>query len=147
MEIIRLKVQQIDLFKELLLVFQRVFQMKDIAYPEDSELQTLLSSPDFMVFVALEGKQVVGGLTVQVMHQYYYKEPIGHIYDLAVLNEFQRQGIASRLIKATCNHCKQMGFREVYVQADKIDDHALEFYRSTNPADEEDVSHFTYKLI
>jgi aminoglycoside 3-N-acetyltransferase I len=38
------------------------------------------------------------------------------------------------------------GFEEVFVQADKIDTNAVDFYRSTKPTEEEQVLHFYYRL-
>jgi aminoglycoside 3-N-acetyltransferase I len=71
---------------------------------------------------------------------------LAYLYDLAVLPEYQRKGVGKKLINFTNSYCKERGFEEVYVQADKADDYALDFYRSTNPTKEEDVSHFYYKL-
>jgi aminoglycoside 3-N-acetyltransferase I len=68
------------------------------------------------------------------------------VYDLAIDKEFQRKGIGKQLIAAVNKHCREMGFEEVFVQADKVDEYALDFYRSTNTTEEEDVSHFYYTL-
>lgn len=50
------------------------------------------------------------------------------------------------MIEFTNEFFRQKGFEEVFVQADKVDDYAIDFYRSTKPTDEEQVVHF-YKLI
>jgi aminoglycoside 3-N-acetyltransferase I len=68
-----------------------------------------------------------------------------YIYDLAVKKEYQRQGISKKPINHLNNLCKNQGVEEVYVQADLVDDHAIEVYRSTG-ARFEDVAHFYYPL-
>jgi aminoglycoside 3-N-acetyltransferase I len=79
-----------------------------------------------------------------VLDQYYSTKPLAYLYDLAVLTEYQRKGVGRKLIEFTNNYCRQEGFKEVFVQADKMDDYALDFYRSTNPTLEEQVVHFSY---
>ncbi|WP_018476242.1 GNAT family N-acetyltransferase [Pontibacter roseus] len=145
MEILKLEQQDIHHFIALVHVFEDVFEMEPFAIPDTEYLQALLAKPDFMAFAALEQNTVVGGLTAYVLHQYYSVMPLVYIYDLAVKRDFQRQGIGSRLIQSVTDYCQQRGFEEVFVQADKVDDYALDFYRSTG-ATEEQVVHFYYPL-
>ncbi|MDX3912993.1 MULTISPECIES: GNAT family N-acetyltransferase [Olivibacter] len=71
---------------------------------------------------------------------------MAYIFDLAVASLWQRQGIGNALIMHTKSYFRQNGYSEVFVQADKIDDYAVDFYRKTNPTEEEDVLHFYYTL-
>jgi aminoglycoside 3-N-acetyltransferase I len=96
--------------------------------------------------VAKADNQVIGGLTAYIIDQYYSEKPLVYIYDLAVLEEYRRRGIAKSLIKYFTDFCKEKGFEEVFVQADRVDEEALSFYRSTGANVEEDVIHFTYSL-
>ncbi len=105
-----------------------------------------MKKPNFLTLVAKAGSKVLGGLTVYILDQYYSKKPLAYIYDLAVLKKFQRRGIGKSLIKYLTDYCKENGFEEVFVQADRIDDYALNFYRSTKVTNEEDVIHFYYLL-
>lgn len=133
-------------FIELIKLFEVVFEMKDSSIPDSKHLQSLLNRSDFFVFTAvLEGK-IVGGLTTYVLEQYYSKRPLAYIYDLAVDINLQRQGIGKKLISATNEFYKKKGFEEVFVQADKVDEYAIDFYRSTSPTEEEQVVHFYYSL-
>ena len=141
-----LTAQDIQDFSSLVDVFSEVFEMKDFTKPGNDYLQTILKKENFLAVVALSVNKVVGGLTAYILHQYYFKRPLAYIYDLAVLQSFQRKGIGQALIKYFTNYCKQKGFQEVFVQADRIDDYALDFYRKTNPTNEEDVVHFYYSL-
>ncbi|MCW3118132.1 MAG: GCN5-related N-acetyltransferase [Chitinophagaceae bacterium] len=147
MSIIIKKLTQKDTnkFKELIRVFEVVFEMKNFMMPDDNHLQQLLEKDSFFVFVALSTDKVVGGLTAYTLEQYYSKLPLVYIYDLAVKTEFQRQGIGKRLISAIKDYCGEIGVEEVFVQAEEIDGYALEFYHSTG-ATAEKVVHFYYQL-
>jgi len=97
------------------------------------------------VFVALLDNKVVGGLTSYIMQQYYSTSPLVYIYDLAVKTELQRQGIGKMLIEGNNSYCKNIGAEAVMVQADEVDDYAIEFYRSTGATGIK-VIHFDYML-
>ena len=132
-------------FISLIQLFEQVFEMKDLRIPDEKYLQQLLEKDDFFVFVALHQDEVVGGLTSYIMHQYYSTRPLVYIYDLAVKNELQRQGIGKRLIACNNNYCKDMNVEVVMVQADEVDDYAIDFYRTTGATGEK-VVHFDYQL-
>lgn len=144
-EIIKLGAQQLARFKELVFVFEDVFEMKGFKIPADIHLQILLNNPHFMVFVAISGNQVVGGLTAYMLQQYYSTSPLVYVYDLAVKTDLQRQGIGKALMVAINNHCQEIGVEEVFVQADEADGYALDFYKSTGGTPEK-VVHFCYPL-
>jgi len=146
MEIKKLTPNDLTRFIELIKVFEVVFEMENFQMPPREHLAKLLAKPDFMVFVVIQDNVVIAGLTIYTLEQYYATKPLAYIYDLAVKTSLQRQGIGQRLIKAVNTHCKDLGYEEVFVQADKVDDYALDFYRKTKPTEEEDVSHFYYNL-
>lgn len=133
-------------FTDLINVFKEVFEMKDFHWPRIGHLQDLLNRDDFDVIVATLGDDVIGGLTVYTWQQYYSIQPLAYIYDLAVLATHQRKGIGRLLMEFALDHYRKSGYEEVFVQADRIDDYALDFYRKTNPTAEEDVVHFYYRL-
>jgi aminoglycoside 3-N-acetyltransferase I len=141
-----LKHGDIDKLNELITVFESVFEMKNFRRPTESHLKRLLNKGDFFAVVASMGNKIVGGLTVYVLDQYYTEKPLAYIYDLAVLDEYQRKGIGKKLIEFTNKYCLHKGFEEVFVQADNIDDYAVNFYRLTKPTHEEQVVHFSYLL-
>ena len=146
MEIRKLTSKDIDKFIELILVFEDVFEMQNFLLPKREHLLRVLAHPEFIVFVALEDDTVVGGLTAYTLSQYYAEKPLAYIYDLAIRKSHQRQGIGKRLIAEVNAYCLENGFEEVFVQADKVDDYAIDFYRSTMPTNEEEVVHFYYTL-
>jgi aminoglycoside 3-N-acetyltransferase I len=145
-DIKKLNGQDIKEFTELILLFEEVFEMNNFTMPDDKHLLKVLTNPDFMVFVAIREKQIVGGLTAYTLDQYYSEKPLAYLYDLAVTVNFQRQGIGKKLIAALTEYCRLQGFEEVFVQADKVDEYAIEFYRSTPITNEEQVVHFYYTL-
>lgn len=142
----RLEETNLTEFVELIKLFEDVFEMIDFSIPDSKYLQSLLNRTNFDVFVALYDNKVVGGLTTYVLEQYYSEKPLAYIYDLAVDKNLQRHGIGKKLIEETNKFYKEKGFEEVFVQADKIDVYAIDFYRKTNPSEEEQVVHFYYTL-
>ena len=146
MEVAKLGSQDLDKFVALIQVFEAVFEMKNFTLPATEHLQNILSKPGFMVFVAEKEHEVIGGLTAYTLDQYYSEKPLAYIYDLAVKTAYQRQGVGKKLMAALTKYCYENGFEEVFVQADKVDDYALDFYRSTPITNEEQVVHFTYSL-
>ena len=142
----KLEPNDVDLFITVVQLFEKVFEMKNFKLPDRRHLKQVLENPDFFAFIAQFENEVVGGLTAYTLDQYYSQKPLAYIYDLAVDEKYQRKGIGSQLIAAINKFCRQKGFEEVFVQADKIDDYAIDFYRSTRPTEEEEVVHFYYIL-
>lgn len=142
----KLASHEVDKFIELIRLFEIVFEMEKFSIPSTDHLERLLAKESFGVFVAEHGGTIVGGLTTYVLEQYYSEKPLAYIYDLAIAVDFQRKGIGQQLIAEGLQYYKQEGFEEVFVQADKVDTYALDFYRKTKPTEEEDVSHFYYLL-
>lgn len=145
-EIKKLEVSDLELFSSMVRLFEDVFEMKDFEMPSASHLQHTLRNEGFMAFVATSEGEVVGGMTVYALAQYYAEKKLAYIYDLAVLGKYQRRGIGSRLIELLKNYCRDNGYEEIFVQADTVDDYALRFYRATGINEEEDVRHFYYTL-
>lgn len=131
---------------ELISIFEDVFEMENFNRPDRTHLQSLLNKDTFFAIIAKSENKTIAGLTVYVLDQYYSKKPLAYIFDLAVLTEYQRKGVGRQLIAFTKEYCRQKGFEEVFVQADKVDDYAIDFYRSTKPTNEEQVLHFNYTL-
>ncbi|MEM1405437.1 MAG: GNAT family N-acetyltransferase [Bacteroidota bacterium] len=142
----KLDPNDVDLFITVVQLFEKVFEMKNFKPPDRYHLKQVLGNPGFFVFIAKFENEVVGALTAYTLDQYYSQKPLAYIYDLAVDEKYQRQGIGSQLISAINKVCRQRGFEEVFVQADKVDNYVIDFYRSTQPTEEEEVVHFYYTL-
>lgn len=133
-------------FKALICVFELVFEFEDFKIPSDNHLQKVLEKSDFFVLVALIDNKVVGGLTVYVLNQYYSIKPLAYIYDVGILNNYQRKGIGKKLMSYLTNYCKENGFEEAYVEAELEDLDAINFYKSTPFSNTIQATHFSYLL-
>ncbi|MCU0443260.1 MAG: GNAT family N-acetyltransferase [Bacteroidia bacterium] len=145
MEIKKLNSDGLADFKSLIEIFKEVFE-NDEPIANDEQLGKLLTNPDFLVFVVLLNNEVVGGLTIYVLHRYYGTKPIAYIYDVGVSPKFQGQGLGKALIAEVGNFCKQNGFEDAYVEAESDDIDAVSFYRKTKFSSEMNAIHFTYDL-
>lgn len=120
--------------------------MNGFKRPGATHLQKLLDNNKFLAIVAKAETSIVAGLTIYVLDQYYSEKKLAYIYDLAVLGNYQRMGIGRQLIEFAKEYCEKNGFEELFVQADKADDYAIDFYRSTKPTVEEEAFQFSYHL-
>ncbi len=146
MEIKKLRPTDMDQFVQLVLVFEDVFEMQNFVLPTQEYLSKVLAKSDFIVFVAQEDDRIIGGLTAYTLPQYYSEKPLAYLYDLAIQTSYQRQGIGKKLIAALNTYCQENNYEEVFVQADLVDEYAIDFYRLTKPTAEEQVVHFYYTL-
>lgn len=145
LKIVKLAPDDHDRFIELVKIFKTVFELENPTFPPKEHLRELLKREDFLVFVALEADRVVGGVTAYVLMQYHTVSSQVFIYDVAVQTEYQRKGIGGRLISEVSGYCREKNHEEMFLFAEEIDDHAIEFYRSTG-ALEERVVGFSYPL-
>lgn len=129
--------------RELLGVFAAAFE-DDEHYlsnqPSDEYLAALTSRDDFIPLVAIDDEKVVGGLAAYVLRKFEQPRSEIYIYDLAVLEEYRRQHIATGLINKLKEIAKEIGSYVIYVQADHGDDPAIKLYESLGVR--EDVLHF-----
>ena len=144
-EIFRIDPSDTPSFSRLLTVFAEVFGMAGFQPPPEEHIAAVLQKESFFSFAATVSDAVVGGITCYVLSPYYSTAPYVYIFDLAVLPLFQRLGFGGRLVQAVIQHSRELGAEEVFVQADNIDAHALEFYRAIGGTAEE-VTHFTYPI-
>ncbi len=141
----RLSGDEVSDFRDLVGIFNDVFDVEE-PIPGSEHLSTLLANPDFLVFVVREGHEIVGGLTIYVLHSYYGTRPAAYVYDVGITPGRQGQGLGKRLMAEVRNYCEQRGFDELYVDAERADADVVEFYRKTNPSSEMSTVQFTYAL-
>lgn len=96
----------------------------------DTYLHALLDRDSFWAYVAVEGNDVVGGLTAHVLPMTRSPIPELFIYDLAVRGDRHRRGIGSALIRELRRAAAAAGIGEIFVPADNEDTHAVDFYRA-----------------
>ncbi len=135
--------QDIARFRELMAVFADAFEDPH-AYREapasEAYLQRLLSKPTVIALVAQVDGAVVGGLVAYVLEKFERERSEIYIYDLAVVAAHRRHGIARDLILLLKRIGKDLGAYVIYVQADLVDDPAIQLYTSLGTR--EDVLHF-----
>jgi aminoglycoside 3-N-acetyltransferase I len=142
-QIKRLDKNDVLLFQKLILLFQEVFEMESSAIPNDSYIERLLAENDFICYVAVLDNEIAGGLTAYQLPLYYSESSEIFIYDIAIKQEFQRQGLGKKLISVLKEYSKENGIKELFVAANIEDEYALDFYHSTG-AKAEQVVHFSY---
>ncbi len=133
--------------KELLRVFGDAFEDRDAyqgAVPDDAYLQSLLAAPHFIAVVAVQDKDVVGGLAAYELQKFERNRREIYIYDLAVSAEHRRKGVARGLVLELKRIAKGRGAYVIYVQADPGDLPAIALYESLGTR--EDVHHFNFLL-
>lgn len=82
-------------------------------------------------FIAVDGQQIVGYITVYIKEQadYWRYKKIGEISGLMVQREFQHQGIAKRLVDAAKAFFTAEGVKYYTVYTAVANQGALDFYR------------------
>jgi len=145
-EIQKLTKEDTDCFSELIKVFKETFEWKNFSLPTNIHLQKVLKNKSFLVFVAKQDQNTIGGLTAHVLERYDLEKPSAYIYDIAVLPKYQRKGIGKLLIEKLNNYYEKKGVSEVFVQSETDDQQALNFYRTTPNTSELQATHFTYSF-
>jgi aminoglycoside 3-N-acetyltransferase I len=143
MEFRQLKKEDLAAFKSLIEIYNTVFE-HDKKLPSDSYLLKILSQQNFWVIVASQVNEIVGGLTIHILHTCYHEKPLAYIYDIGIKPSFQGQGIGKALVSYTLELCKEKGCQEAYVEAEADDADALHFYRKTKYSSELKAIHFNY---
>lgn len=131
------------LLRQLMDVFGDAFEDRatyGAASPSDAYLERLLARDSFIALIALDGEQIVGGITAYDLPKPEQERSEIYLYDLAVAQSHRRQGIASALIAALQDIAAARGAWVVFVQADRGDEPAIALY--TKFGTREDVLHF-----
>src|SRR5690554_3212553 len=121
----RLTSADLDTMVGLNQLFGDVFDDPDTysGQPPDADyLRDLLASDTFIALVAMQGKDVVGGLAAYELRKFEQRRSEIYIYDLAVSTAYRRQGIARGLIGELQNIGAKRGAYVIFVQADTDED-------------------------
>jgi aminoglycoside 3-N-acetyltransferase I len=110
------------------------------APPGEAYLCRVLGERNVIVLVAQYGEDIVGGLVAYVLDKLEQERSEIYIYDLAVVEDRRRQGIATGLIEHVQGIAADLGVWVIYVQADHGDEPAIALYGKLGT--HEDVMHF-----
>jgi aminoglycoside 3-N-acetyltransferase I len=108
--------------------------------PDDAYLRQLLSRDEFIALAAWRGDTMVGALVAYELAKFEQQRSEIYIYDLAVREEWRRQGVATALIEAVKPTARERGGWVIYVQADPPDAPAVALYDKLGIREE--VYHF-----
>lgn len=140
----KLSGDDISIAQQLFILFKKVFDGEEISLsdlPDEEYINRVLAKDGFHVFVALVENKVVGGLTAYELDMYMKKDKEIYLYDLAVEQQYRRQGIARLLIASLKGYARENNISTIFVEAHDEDVEAVEFYKSLN-GQMEAVSHF-----
>jgi aminoglycoside 3-N-acetyltransferase I len=130
-------------FRSVLALFGSAFNDRETygsAQPDEDYLRRLLASDTFIAIATFDGAAAVGGLAAYVLPKFEQARREIYIYDLAVDEQYRRQGVATALITGLRRLAVERGAYVIYVQADYGDDPAIALY--TKLGTREDVMHF-----
>lgn len=148
-EIIHLVENDVSLLQSLNVMFGEVFNDSDsyaAKKPSSSYLKKLLANPTFFALVAVDGDLIIGGLVAYEFQKFEQQRSELYIYDLAVLETYRRQGIATALIESLKVIGQKRGVYVIFVQSDKgvEDQPAIALYSKIGTC--EDVFHFDFAI-
>jgi len=130
-------------FRALNDLFGRVFEDAESYVgkpPSEAYAQKVLSKESVIPLVALSEERLIGGLVAYELDKLEQERSEIYIYDLAVDDEFRRQGVVTALIQNLGEIASGRGAWVIYVQADYGDEPAIALY--TKLGVREDVMHF-----
>jgi ribosomal protein S18 acetylase RimI-like enzyme len=100
--------------------------------PEDIQralVAGLRAHPTTVIFLAFEGDRVVGIVTGFVGFSTFAARPLVNIHDLHVRADFQRRGIARRLLEAIETEARALGCSKLTLEVQEHNHGALALYR------------------
>jgi aminoglycoside 3-N-acetyltransferase I len=117
--------------KALLSAFGTAFE-DAVAYgsnvPDDAYLARLLGKEHFFAIIATMNDEVIGGLAGYQLDKFEQDRREIYIYDLAVLREHRRKGLATGLITELKKIAAAHDVYVIFVQADLDDEPAIALY-------------------
>ena len=123
----------ISLLKDLLRVFGEAFGEVETyqgSVPSDDYLTWLLSKRHFIAVAAMRGEKVVGGLAAYELDKFEQDRREIYIYDLAVLENHRRRGVATGIIRELTRIATTRNVYVIFVQADQEDTAAIALYEA-----------------
>ncbi|MCL6697242.1 GNAT family N-acetyltransferase [Sphingomonas sp. NSE70-1] len=109
-----------------------------------AHLEKLLSDDKFIALAAYVDGEMVGALAAYELVKFEAERSEIYIYDLAVIERFRRQGVATALIEALKPIALGRGAWVIFVQADPPDEPAVALYDKLGTREE--VLHFDFSV-
>jgi len=134
------------LFKQLSVFFQADDGVPEPIIPSDEYLKNLLLKDQFHVVVAMQGGELVGGLTAHELELYSRSINEMFLYEIAVYPEYRQKGIAKALIGFLKDICFEKGIKEMYVGTSVNNHEAMRLYKSTGGEADDEIAWFVYQI-
>jgi ribosomal protein S18 acetylase RimI-like enzyme len=99
--------------------------------PEVGAVRDYLADDRNILLFAFEGSVAVGFLRGTELQQLANRRRQMFLYEVSVEESFRRRGVATALIQALLQDCRERGFEEVFVFTDPANQAAVGLYRST----------------
>ncbi len=122
-----------ELAREVNLAFAEVFSQHQyyLGNPPSADWTThLLANPGIYVIAAMIGNKVIGAAVCYEFDKLEREAREVYIYDIGVLPDFRRHGVATALILEARRIAGRRNVRVLYIQAEGDDDEAIEFHAS-----------------
>ncbi len=139
--------EDLALMESMMTIFGKAFddvETYTAARPSKAYLERLLANDYFIALAALKNGSVVGGIAAYELQKFEQERSEIYIYDLAVAEEYRREGIATALIQELKKIAAERGAYVIFVQADTGDEPAIALY--TKLGVREEVLHFDIAL-
>lgn len=131
------------LARKLFAAMAEIFEEEESALSDDY-IDRLLGRNDFYAIAALDGSEVMGGLTAYELPLTRAERSELFLYDIAVRKDYQRRGVGRDLVNALRSVANSRSL-DIFVAADDADAHAISFYRHFG-GQEAAVSMFTLRI-
>jgi len=90
--------------------------------------EAMLAEPRYRVFVAEEGGELRGFITIWLRESLFHGGPVALVDELVVAEGARGRGIGSRLLQRALDFCRQRGCVEVEVTTEADNRSARRFY-------------------
>lgn len=94
-------------------------------------IDNLLDSNHFHAFIAMDGETVVGGLTAYQLPMFYRSESEIFLYEIGVLQQHRKKGVAKALIEQLKQYCKDNSIKVMFVMTTMDNEPAKKLYENT----------------
>lgn len=114
--------------------------------PIDAErLRNYIAAPGHLMLVALADRTIIGMCTAMI-HKHADKLTELYVDEVGVRDDYQRLGIATRLIREMFDRGRAFGCREAWVATETDNRPARALYQSLHPHEVEDCVAYIYRL-
>ncbi len=144
MDITYSTLSDLEEIRQLQKVFQNAFEGSDSKKHLALVQKENHVDSDVCIIGAISDSRVIGGLVAYELRLLNGTKEM-YLYDIAVLPEFQKKGIGTKLIDLLKEEGRRRGATTIFVEAEADDDTAVAFYRSLGE-EELEVRHFNISI-